>query len=158
MQKRSSSTPIKTKAIAILLGLTLTACAAPVSLKIISSDPLKKSTLKVQESPEDCIARGRLHYRVSINPKDFTGFVTTRNAIVKDEGGYTKDDAIYSAYFRNGKLENDSLVFIASAHKATDYQPTVRAVCSIKDAKGIRLVSTGEVLIAAPNTRSPFKD
>ena len=144
--------------LAALLSAGLSSsCGTSTSIQANSSTPKRSSSFTISRNEEHCTVRARLHIKTTVKPKDFTGFVSTTNAVVKHANGYIKDDAIYSAYFKNGELQDDSLVFIASANRLTDYPPTTKAICSINSINELKVISLGKIHIISRNTKSPFR-
>ena len=140
----------------IVAGVALSRNKRP-TIQLVSPIAMPTSKLSIFRDSTTCIARGRLHARVKIEPRGFTGFVSTKGTTLRHTSGYVKDDAFYSAYFKDGILQNDSLVFIASTNRLTDYRPTSEAICSIANIHELRILSLGNINVVSRHTESPFR-
>ena len=133
-------------------GILLAGCSqvpSEVKIHLASSRVLAVTDFRTQPATEysGCSVAASIAYDVVVEPSNFTGIVSTRDASIKIAGWEKK--ANLSIVFIKGKPEGPTIVLYESASE-DDPKIMQQAICQVKSSSDIVLASLGKPLMAIP--------
>ena len=148
-----------------LTGVALTACQkgpSQVKLKLLSPDAISSddwSTAKEENNySSSCAIDGTVVFDVDIEPKNFTGTVHTKDAVIEYAGGWKKRNGSYWAVYINGKLVDGGVNAGNYAYENMDNKNEYESTCAVKSINQVKLLSIGKPVIATPGIKLDIKE